>query len=99
MQYIQTPIKFVVGLCALLALGLVLSVGQAGSASVAARQVPPDQAGKALDQARPQTHNSGSALGNAAPAPPANPNLVLYDQINNPAPVPGGVTSQDFETA
>jgi len=42
----------------------------------------------------------------AAPAPaipvtlnfpqPAAPAIVLYDQINNPAP-PGGVTSQDFE--
>jgi len=31
------------------------------------------------------------------PAPQA-PNVVLYDQINNPAPTPGGVTSQDFET-
>ena len=30
------------------------------------------------------------------PAPQA-PNVVLYDQINNPAPTPGGVTSQDFE--
>ena len=28
---------------------------------------------------------------------PRQPNVVLYDQINNPAPTPGGVTSQDFE--
>ena len=32
------------------------------------------------------------------PRMPAQPNVVLYDQINNPAPTPGGVTSQDFET-
>ena len=30
---------------------------------------------------------------------PTQPNVVLYDQINNPAPTPGGVTSQDFEAA
>src|ERR1041384_5778825 len=33
------------------------------------------------------------------PPIPAAPNVVLYDQINNPAPTPGGVTSQDFEAA
>jgi hypothetical protein len=33
------------------------------------------------------------------PRMPAQPNVVLYDQINNPAPTPGGVTSQDFEAA
>src|SRR5438093_5987184 len=33
------------------------------------------------------------------PPVPAAPNVVLYDQINNPAPTPGGVTSQDFEAA
>src|SRR2546423_13983240 len=32
------------------------------------------------------------------PPAPAAPNVVLYDQINNPAPTPGGVTSQDFAT-
>jgi len=31
------------------------------------------------------------------PRMPAQPNVVLYDQINNPAPTPAGVTSQDFE--
>src|SRR4029077_6962957 len=33
------------------------------------------------------------------PRMPAQPQVVLYDQINNPAPTPGGVTSQDFEAA
>jgi hypothetical protein len=45
-----------------------------------------------------------SNVGTAAPAPavtmPALPaGDILYDQINNPAPTPGGVTSQDFEAS
>jgi hypothetical protein len=36
------------------------------------------------------------------PSVPAEPAIILYDQMNNPAPTPtppapGGVTSQDFE--
>jgi hypothetical protein len=33
------------------------------------------------------------------PPAPAVPDAVLYDQMTNPAPTPGGVTSQDFETS
>src|SRR6478672_7384053 len=41
-----------------------------------------------------------SAIGvRINPPAPQLPNVVLYDQINNPAPTPGGVTSQDFEAA
>src|SRR6476620_11610998 len=52
---------------------------------------------------RPATSNvaapaSAIAVRINPPAPQA-PNVVLYDQINNPAPTPGGVTSQDFEAA
>src|SRR5205823_5657085 len=50
----------------------------------------------------PTTSNTG-APAPLIPAPilpyPKAPQVVLYDQINNPAPTPGGVTSQDFETA
>src|SRR5439155_2376121 len=50
----------------------------------------------------PTTSNvGGPAPAIPAPVPPAPkaPAVVLYDQINNPAPTPGGVTSQDFEAA
>src|SRR5438093_1549452 len=51
----------------------------------------------------PATSNAtGFAPANTAPyhpPVPAAPNVVLYDQINNPAPTPGGVTSQDFEAS
>src|SRR5258705_10843659 len=45
-----------------------------------------------------------SNVGTAAPAPavtmPALPaGDILYDQMNNPPPTPGGVTSQDFEAS
>ena len=47
----------------------------------------------------PTTSNTG-APAPLIPAPilpyPKAPQVVLYDQINNPAPTPGGVTSQDF---
>jgi hypothetical protein len=33
------------------------------------------------------------------PSLPPAPTVVLYDQYDNPAPTPGGVTSQDFEPA
>src|SRR5438094_4807671 len=50
----------------------------------------------------PTTSNTG-APAPLIPAPilpyPKAPQVVLYDQINNPAPTPGGVTSQDFEAA
>ena len=51
----------------------------------------------------PTTSNPGTSAPAAFvplnPPLPRQPNVVLYDQINNPAPTPGGVTSQDFETA
>jgi len=44
------------------------------------------------------TSNTGApALAVTRPALPTGD--VLYDQMDNPAPVPGGVTSQDFEVA
>src|SRR5262245_35524345 len=39
----------------------------------------------------------GRARSAAAPSPKAA--VALYNQLSNPAPVPGGVTSQNFETA
>ena len=48
------------------------------------------------------TSNVGSAppATNVRVIPPAVPaGDILYDQMDNPAPTPGGVTSQDFETA
>ena len=48
------------------------------------------------------TANVGAAGSKIALPPsfplPALPDSVLYDQMTNPAPTPGGVTSQDFET-
>lgn len=44
------------------------------------------------------TSNSVAGAAGDAP-PPRNPAAVLYDQMDNPAPTPGGVTSQDFEAA
>jgi hypothetical protein len=41
---------------------------------------------------------TATATGSATCTPAGTPG-VLYDQINNPAPTPGGVTSQDFEAA
>src|ERR1043166_7436174 len=71
------------------------SVVQAVSNQIAAANMYPPQA--------PTTSNRAVfAPANAArvkPPLPAAPNVVLYDQINNPAPTPGGVTSQDFEAA
>ena len=50
----------------------------------------------------PTTSNVGAAppATNVRVIPPAIPaGDILYDQMDNPAPTPGGVTSQDFETA
>src|SRR4051812_21555629 len=58
---------------------------------------PPPPAGAAQAQ-RPQTQGSNPTQSTTF-GPPAHPDLVLYDQMSNPAPTPGGVTSQDFETA
>ena len=44
------------------------------------------------------SNDNGSPSGSATCTPAGTPG-VLYDQINNPAPTPGGVTSQDFEAA
>ena len=50
----------------------------------------------------PTTSNVGAVASKIALPPnpplPAVPAAVLYDQMTNPAPTPGGVTSQDFET-
>jgi hypothetical protein len=53
----------------------------------------------------PATSNAAAAPSIAVsliPSVPAEPAIILYDQMNNPAhtptpPAPGGVTSQDFE--
>ena len=50
----------------------------------------------------PTTSNVGAAAPatNVPAIPPVIPaGDILYDQMNNPAPTPGGVTSQDFEPA
>jgi hypothetical protein len=48
----------------------------------------------------PATSNSGAGIPKGSPGSfPKSPFAILYDQNNNPAPVPGGVTSQNFETA
>jgi hypothetical protein len=50
--------------------------------------------------ATPTTSNSGGGIPKGSPgSSPKSPFAILYDQNNNPAPVPGGVTSQNFETA
>src|SRR6476660_9712263 len=61
--------------------GLTINVSQAAA--------PVQQTGPGNDRAaQPVTSNSGSGA-KQAPLPPARPDVVLYDQINNPAPVPG----------
>src|SRR4029077_4592001 len=50
------------------------------------------------------TTSNVSAVGSKIALPPrfplpALPHAVLYDQITNHAPTPGGVTSHDYETA
>ena len=55
----------------------------------------------AVAMAAPTQQNTSRA-GNAASAfgaVPLAPTAVLYDQMDNPAPTPGGVTSQDFEAS
>ena len=48
---------------------------------------------------KPTTSNSSGAGRSSPPSFPVGPFAVLYDQTNNPAPTPGGVTSQNFEAA
>jgi hypothetical protein len=46
--------------------------------------------------------NEAAVVPTTAPVNPSFPHapaVVLYDQYDNPAPTPGGVTSQDFEPA
>src|SRR5437867_2484179 len=56
-----------------------------------------------FSQSGPQTSNAAAQQSGIRAEVPATlmPDTVavLYDQINNPAPTPGGVTSQDFEAA
>ena len=62
--------------------------------NAARRSLPPSQL--------PTTSNVGAAppATNVRAIPPAIPaGDILYDQMDNPAPTPGGVTSQDFEAS
>src|SRR6187551_2086291 len=77
------------------------------TASVAMASLPTSSTGSApmqdkvqaqQQQGNPQTSNAGNPVQAGATAV-AIPAVVLYDQMNNPAPTPGGVTSQDFEAA
>src|SRR5690349_24628725 len=94
--HLQSAVR--VMLVALIAGGLALvarsaNAQQAGTPGSA--QVPPPSKGTA---GAPTTANSGPVQKPQIP-PPANPAAVLYDQMDQPAPVPGGVTSQDFEAS
>ena len=100
---------------ALLALGVVVAAAAGGSTRPVTSHIgsPMTRAGEsarptaAKPNARvatnptPMLSGGTSSAAPAAPTPtfPSSPTDVLYDQMDSPASVPGGVTSQDFETA
>jgi subtilisin-like proprotein convertase family protein len=74
--------------------------GGAPNGAQATIVVPDDKASSAIGATitgdKPATSNSGSGTAKS-PSSPLSPFAVLYDQNNNAAPTPGGVTSQNFE--
>ncbi|HTG18107.1 MAG TPA: proprotein convertase P-domain-containing protein, partial [Blastocatellia bacterium] len=74
--------------------------GGTGSFSVPAgtyNAVHGNGVGAGITGAKPTTSNGVGAGRSSPPNLPASPFALLYDQTNNAAPTPGGVTSQNFE--
>jgi hypothetical protein len=57
----------------------------------------PTATATATGTSTPTPTNTPTATPSATPT--SSPAIILYDQYDNPAPTPGGVTSQDFEPA
>jgi hypothetical protein len=78
--------------------GIALAGIPAGMSS-GVKAAPPSQATSngAGQSSKPATNGRGAATGNVQLAPPAAPNVVLYDQYNNNAD--SGSNSQEYEAA
>ena len=89
----------VLGWALFFAFGLCLTAASvAAAASHPAGSLARTAASPARGTAAPATHARVTGLRHRAmPRPPASPRDVLYDQMDQPAGTPGGVTSQDFE--
>ncbi|MEO8286250.1 MAG: S-layer homology domain-containing protein [Chloroflexota bacterium] len=81
----------------LLALGMLVTGGVALAGVPAGIPGGVTAAPPAQSQGVPQTQSTGTSANSVAPAAPAAPNVVLYDQYDNDSG--GNITSQDFDAA
>ena len=87
----------VLGWALLVALGVSLAAASAASSASNPGSLVRGSAGKAKGAAGLTTHARVTGVQHHTLLPPARPGAVLYDQMDQPAGTPGGVTSQDFE--